>query len=81
MSESFLKLPEVMRRTGASRASVYAWMMAGTFPRALKRGRAALWLESEVQTWIDAQAATLPRMGQSMGARRPDKKKPLVSAA
>ncbi len=77
MSESLLRLPEVRRRTGKSKSAIYAGMMAGSFPRARKDGRASGWLESE----IDAYLRNLPEMGQSMGLREPQKKKPLESAA
>ena len=71
MSESLLRLPEVLRRTGHSRSSWYAEVLAGRAPRPVKRGKAALWLESEVQAVIDRDAATLPRsMGQLMGRKR-----------
>jgi prophage regulatory protein len=81
VSESLLRLPEVLKRTGMSRSGVYAAMMAGTFPRALKRASTPLWVASEIDAWVAKQIETLPRMGQSMGARRRGKKKPLESAA
>lgn len=64
---ALLRLPEVMQRTGMCRATVYADMAAGKFPRALKRGRASLWVEAEIEAFVAEQIATLPRMGQSMG--------------
>jgi prophage regulatory protein len=75
MAEQLLLLPEVRRRTGMSTSTLYARMAASTFPRPLKRGRTSVWVESEVQSAIDRDIATLPRMGQSMGARRRDKEK------
>lgn len=74
MGESLLRIASVIERTGLSRSGVYAGMMAGTFPRSLKRASTPLWIESEVQAWIDQQIATLPRterkMGRSMGRAR-----------
>lgn len=81
MSETLLRLAEVLRRTGHSRSSWYGAMMAGDAPRPKKRGTVSLWVESEVQAVIDRDVATLPRMGQSMGPRTKTKKKPLESAA
>ena len=81
MSDTLLLLPEVMRRTGKSRSAIYDEMMAGTFPRPLKRGRQSVWVESEVQAVIDLEIRTLPRMGPSMGARRKRMKKAAKSAA
>jgi prophage regulatory protein len=50
-----LKLPEVMSRTGLSRASIYAFMAKGSFPSSIKLGpRSSGWLESEIQEWIQA---------------------------
>lgn len=53
---TFLRLPDVIARTGLSRANIYARARAGTFPRpiALSR-RASAWVESEVSGWIRAQ--------------------------
>jgi len=81
VSESLLRIAEVIRRTGMSRSGIYAGMIKGTFPRALKRRSTPLWLESEVQAFIDREAQTLPRMGPSMGARRQPNKKAANSAA
>lgn len=81
MSDSLLRLDEVKRRTGYSVSGLYEAMARGDFPRPLKRGAVSLWVESEVQAVIDADIKRLPRMGPSMGARAPRKKKPLQSAA
>jgi prophage regulatory protein len=74
MGEALLRIGTVIERTGLSRSGVYAGMMAGSFPRSLKRGSTPLWIESEVQAWIEQQIATLPRterkMGRSMGRAR-----------
>jgi prophage regulatory protein len=49
----FLRLPEVLKRTGKSRSGLYA---DDTFPAQVKIGkRSVAWLSSEVQSWIDAQ--------------------------
>ncbi|MBY0561972.1 MAG: AlpA family transcriptional regulator [Hyphomicrobium sp.] len=40
--------------TSASRASIYAWMQEGSFPRPRKLGnRRVAWLASEVEDWIN----------------------------
>jgi prophage regulatory protein len=52
-----LRLPEVRRMVGLSRSSIYAKIRAGDFPRPIKAGMCSLWIESEVQGWIDAQIA------------------------
>lgn len=78
--EVLLDLVQVRARTAKSTAGIYAEMAKGTFPRPLKRGRRSVWVASEVQAVIDREVATLPRMGPSMGARKPGKKKAAGSA-
>lgn len=56
---TFLKLPEVQRRTGKSKSSIWAAIKNGTFPKPIKLGRRAIgFLESEIeahnQACIDA---------------------------
>ena len=59
----FIRLPEVLSRTGFGRTSVYRKMAEGTFPKSLKLGgppkdpnkfdsRAIGWIEDEVDQWI-----------------------------
>ncbi len=55
----FLKLPEVLIRTGKSRSSIYQGVNDGTFPTPIKLGpRAVAWIEAEIeahnQACIDA---------------------------
>jgi prophage regulatory protein len=54
-----LRLPEVKRRTGLSRSSIYNRIAQGTFPRGFSLGgRARGWLEAEVEQWVTARAAS-----------------------
>lgn len=57
MTETLLRVKAVMAATGYSRASIYALMKAGKFPRpvTLAGGGAVAWKSSEVQRWIDEQ--------------------------
>lgn len=56
MATRFLRLPEVIQRTGLSRASIYARQADHTFPSAVPLGAHAVgWVESEVSDWCDAQ--------------------------
>ena len=49
----FLRLPEVMARTGLSRSTIYVRLEQGLFPRPVSLGgRAVGWIESEVDEWI-----------------------------
>ena len=61
----FIRLPEVLTRTGYGRTSIYRKMEEGTFPRSVKLGgpledpnafdsRAVAWIEHEVDQWIES---------------------------
>ena len=62
----FIRLPEVMSRTGYGRTSIYRKMDDGAFPKSLKLGgapkdpnefdsRAISWIEEEVDQWIESR--------------------------
>ena len=56
-TERFLRLPEVQERTGFSRSFIYKSVKDETFPPPRKvGGRASVWLESEVNTWMSRVA-------------------------
>ena len=61
----FIRLPEVLSRTGYGRTSIYRKMEDGSFPRSVKLGgpledsntfdcRAVAWIEDEVKQWIES---------------------------
>ena len=61
----FIRLPEVLSRTGYGRTTIYRKMEEGTFPRSVKLGgppidpnvfdsRAVAWIEDEVDQWIES---------------------------
>jgi prophage regulatory protein len=53
-SQRLLRLPEVKRRTGLSRSSIYGQISNGTFPHSVSIGaRAVAWVEDEVEEWIN----------------------------
>lgn len=55
-SRRFLRLPDVMARTGLGRATIYSLMAAGEFPRPRKLTSSANgWLEHELLEWIDSR--------------------------
>jgi prophage regulatory protein len=57
--DRMLRLPEVVRRTGLSKRSIYRLEASDSFPSRRKLGlRAVGWLESEVDAWIAKLAAT-----------------------
>jgi prophage regulatory protein len=49
----FIKLPEVMSRTGLSRSSIYRRISEGTFPasRRYRGGWGTFWTSVEVERW------------------------------
>ena len=60
----FIRLPEVMSRTGYGRTSIYRKMEDGSFPKSVKLGnpledpnefdsRAVAWVEDEINHWIE----------------------------
>ncbi len=47
------RLPVIQKRTGMSRAWIYAAMAARTFPAPIKLGaRAVGWLEEDIDAWL-----------------------------
>jgi prophage regulatory protein len=53
MSISILRLPDVMRRTGLSRSSIFLAVKRGEFPAQIPLfGRATGWVSTEVDAWI-----------------------------
>ena len=62
----FIRLSEVLRRTGYGRTSIYRKMEDGSFPKSVKLGgppsdptafdsRAVAWIEDEVDQWIESR--------------------------
>ena len=53
MSQSLIRLPEVQRITGYSKAWIYRLMAEQRFPSSIKIGsRAIAFIESEIDEWI-----------------------------
>ena len=62
----FIRLPEVLTRTGYGRTTIYRKMEDGSFPRSVKLGgpledpeafdcRAVAWIEHEVDQWMESR--------------------------
>jgi prophage regulatory protein len=56
--KTLLRRPDVERRTGLSRSTIYARMAAGKFPQAVSLGRAVAWVEAEIDAWIEERIQT-----------------------
>lgn len=53
---SIMRLPDVMKRVGLKRATIYLHIAAGTFPKQISLGpRAVGWVEHEIDTWLAAR--------------------------
>lgn len=54
--QRFLKLAEVKQRTTLSTSEIYRRLETNNFPAQIRLGaRAVVWLESEIQAWMDEQ--------------------------
>ena len=54
----FVRLPEVMARTGLSRSTIHVWMAEGRFPKPVPLGsRSVGWIESELEKWVRGRIA------------------------
>ncbi len=70
MSQVLIRLPEVQRRTGYSKALIYRLISQNRFPSSVKIGsRSVAFVESEVDEWIsqrieerDALISTKPQL-------------------
>ncbi|CAH3255666.1 hypothetical protein AI2602V1_1045 [Citrobacter freundii] len=58
MSKSLIRLPEVQRRTGYSKAWIYRLISQKRFPSSIKIGsRAIAFIESEIDEWVNQRIA------------------------
>ncbi len=52
MTHTFLRLPEVSKRTGFKKTKIYKDIKAGSFPKPVPLSKNAVgWLESEIHRW------------------------------
>ena len=66
----FLRLPEVLERTGLSRSTIYVRLAEGCFPRPVALGgRAVGWIEAEVDEWVRQRIAESRFEGERAGER------------
>ena len=60
-----IRLPEVLYRTGMSRSALYNHVAQGLFPAQIKLNRTTVWLESDVDAWIEALLASRGHPGET----------------
>ncbi|TVV77369.1 helix-turn-helix transcriptional regulator [Sphingomonas solaris] len=55
-TERLIRLPEVRKRVGLGRSTIYRLMELGSFPKSRKLGaRAIAWSEAEINDWIEGK--------------------------
>jgi prophage regulatory protein len=53
MTNTILRMPAVIKKTGLSRAAIYQRITQESFPRPISIGRRAVgWLEADIEEWI-----------------------------
>ena len=59
MNISILRLPDVIKRTGLSRSSIYQKISDGDFPRPISlSSRAVGWIEFEIDDWLEQRISS-----------------------
>jgi prophage regulatory protein len=60
--QMILRLRDVLKRTGLSRATLYKKIANGEFPRQISLGARAIgWLKGEVESWINERVQLRPQ--------------------
>lgn len=68
MRDRFLRSQEVRQKTGLSLSTIWRQERTGDFPKRRLIGRKAVgWLESEVETWLQARAISTATGFRSQG--------------
>ena len=56
IKKRFLRIPEIVHRTGMSKETIYNRINQGLFPKQIPIGaNLVVWLERNVQEWMQAQ--------------------------
>ena len=56
MTTSLMRLPQVARRTGLPKSTIYALIARGSFPRPIKLSeRTSAWRSDELDQWVEAR--------------------------
>lgn len=54
----FIRLKEVIDRTGLARATIYKYMAEGGFPQSVSLGgRSVGWVDGEIEAWLESKVA------------------------
>ncbi len=57
MATRLLHLREVLNRTSLSRSHTYRLIAEGTFPASVSLVSRVAWVESEIESWLEARIA------------------------
>lgn len=52
LDDTLLRISEVAKLTGLSKATIYRHVSSGAFPAQIKIGGAARWSKNEIEAWI-----------------------------
>ena len=55
--KTFLRLSKVLATVGKSKSYVYEEINHDRFPKPVKIGRTSVWVDSEIQDWIESRIA------------------------
>ena len=59
MTETILRRPDVEKRCGLSRSTIYQLMTEDAFPRPVRLGKRAVgWREFDIASWLDGLSSS-----------------------
>jgi prophage regulatory protein len=65
-TQNLKRLPDVLKRVGYSRSTIYQLIAEGRFPKPISLGeRAVAWLESDIDAWIEARIESARSLRQA----------------
>ncbi|HDR9490628.1 helix-turn-helix transcriptional regulator [Burkholderia stabilis] len=64
LTERLIRLPTVLAMVGLGKATIYDMMKNNDFPKPRRVRNLSLWVESEVQNWIENIKKTHPSSAQ-----------------
>lgn len=56
-TKRFLRIKDVLKRVPVSRNTIYRMMNKGEFPKNIEFGSVSVWIEKEVDDWMDAKVS------------------------
>ena len=69
MATAFLRLPQVIQRTGISRSAIYKMVADGAFPVPVRIGaRTVAWVESDIESWSESRIAASKNAGRRLAS-------------